>query len=63
MEKNMARPCSLYHLPASYFLPGSKVRFYADSELYEVPVFYDKTVAVKGRASYIHLSGMSIDLL
>jgi hypothetical protein len=57
----MARPCSLYHLPASYFLPGSKVTYHADTERYEVPVYYDKTVARTGKASYLHLSGMSND--
>ena len=61
MERNMARPCSLYHLSASYFLPGKEVIYHADAARYEIPVYYDKTVARTGNASYLHLSGMSLD--
>jgi hypothetical protein len=53
MEKNLLRPCALYRLTVTQIKSSKKPD---KSELYRVPVFYDKTVASTGQASYLDLS-------
>ena len=55
--KNSLRPCALYRLSHEAFTKKNLGAADPDTSMYEVPLFFDKTVATQGHASYLHLTG------
>lgn len=51
---NMLRPCALERVETKAFLNLEKD---PDTEMYVVPLYYDKTVGACGRAVYVHMTG------